>query len=368
MCQLEKAVSAKVEETENADLLDRIDEYNKLTKEANRGKNTAVNELRVLIRQQDKLMELDTFKEETGTAEEELAKIIKDKVSHLQCTLQIQEKSLENANGKIEILSSERKKLIDNKEELTQKLKDFDAMNMNLEQKVQILEKENNELVNRFDKIRRNVPELANKDIDKKVTIQEDNEIMSLDKDYIKLLEARLAMSMNQQLSKVCTSTQEKELKLPHLASCGSQDQNQNPPVTFDNSLMQIGEDASQCLTPTPSTVSVHSPLIDADHNTISLTAPLMQAECISIPSASASDNPKTITILECPLCSLTFPRSLDLELEKHVDLHFGMECPLCNLIFDNKCQLEFEKHVQDHFEEQDLPLVEARGWDLGID
>jgi len=70
-----------------------------------------------------------------------------------------------------------------------------------------------------------------------------------------------------------------------------------------------------------------------------------------------------------CPMCNLLLP--VGSVLEEHVEQHLEntRECPVCTKTFGKDQEEELEVHVQGHFEEEEnLQQLHYRGWDLGID
>ncbi|XP_063853593.1 tax1-binding protein 1 homolog [Scylla paramamosain] len=59
-------------------------------------------------------------------------------------------------------------------------------------------------------------------------------------------------------------------------------------------------------------------------------------------------------SLLQCPLCSLAFPRGTSRLLEEHVNSHLEHVCPVCSEVFQRNCLDRFQAHVQEHFKEEE--------------
>merc|ERR1719186_1891752 len=226
---------------EQAELVDMVEEYRKRIKEANKGKNKAVKELRDLIEQQDKLrQELAMFRKQSRTAEADLIivrqefckiKNLENQIKNLVDVHKFQGNTLEAANSKVNNLAKEKISLVDEKAEQQRKLKELRTVNQNLEIAVENLKKDNKDLVNRLDtvarNVSRNVPEFAKEENGMAADSQDDSgKMRSLEEQdtvsNMQLMETKLAMSMNQQLFNFGKSSQYKQLEL---VTCGSQEE-----------------------------------------------------------------------------------------------------------------------------------------------
>merc|ERR1719186_1496385 len=259
--RLEKELEERVKHLdEKTELVDRVEEYSKQIKEANKGKNKAVKELRALIEQQDKLrQELTMFREQSGNAEaeliivrQELAKFnrLKDQVKNFVDVLGFQRNFLEAAKSKVDKFVAEKISPDDEKAELKRKLKELVTVNQNLEIAVENLKKDKKELVHSLDNVARNVsrnvPQLAEEKNDKAAGSQDGSGKMRSLEEQVAVLtnqlgEAKLAMSMNQQLFSFGTSSQDKkqelvtcqEEQLKQIAGSGREtDKQEIPPVS----------------------------------------------------------------------------------------------------------------------------------------
>ncbi|XP_076069641.1 uncharacterized protein LOC143041536 isoform X2 [Oratosquilla oratoria] len=76
--------------------------------------------------------------------------------------------------------------------------------------------------------------------------------------------------------------------------------------------------------------------------------------ESADVPVSSNGPDRTTGEPMQCPMCSLTFPRNALLLLEQHIGSHLEFVCPLCSLAFQRSSQKQFEQHVQDHFADED--------------
>ncbi|XP_045108886.1 tax1-binding protein 1 homolog isoform X2 [Portunus trituberculatus] len=135
------------------------------------------------------------------------------------------------------------------------------------------------------------------------------------------------------------------------------------PHDSDDDDFHSTDSDSSPAVTLTSAVTSAavlgpHPPPVTSQPQPLPQNLPQLSSDNSMDPPSHSTPS---LSVVQCPLCSLVFPQESARLLEEHVNSHLEHVCPVCSKVFQRNCQERFQAHVQEHFKEEEEEEEERR-------